>query len=70
MRTINRITVKAPGRQPAYSFEARRRYFLKNHGRAYAALADAGLIVGLALWRLRVALTGKQDFTAPYFLRD
>ena len=64
------ITVKAPGRQPAYSFEARRRYFLKNHGRAYAAMADGGRIVGLALWRLRVALTGKQDLTAPYFLRD
>jgi N-acetylglucosaminyl-diphospho-decaprenol L-rhamnosyltransferase len=64
------ITVKAPKRQPPYSFEARRRYFLKNHGPVYAALADAGRIIGLALWRLRVLLTGKQDITAPYFLRD
>jgi len=35
----------------------------------YAALADAGLIIGLALWRLRVLL-GKPDSSPPYFLRD
>jgi N-acetylglucosaminyl-diphospho-decaprenol L-rhamnosyltransferase len=64
------ITVKVPKRQPSYSFEARRRYFLKNHGPLYAAMADAGLIVGLALWKLRVALTGKPDNTAPFFLLD
>ncbi len=64
------ITVKTPKRQPSYSFEARRRYFLKNHGAVYAAMADAGLILGLALWKLRVALTGKQDPTAPFLLRD
>ncbi len=64
------ITVKAPKRKPSYSFEARRRYFLKNHGRIYAAMADAGVIIGLALRRLRVTLTAKQDFTAPHFLKD
>ena len=64
------ITVKNPKRQPSYFFEARRRYFLKNHGPVYAAMADAGRIIGLALWRLRVILTGKEDFTAPYFLQD
>jgi len=64
------ITVKAPKRQPSYSFQARRRYFLKNHGRVYAGMADAALIAGLSLWRLRVLLTGKQDFTAPHFLCD
>jgi GT2 family glycosyltransferase len=64
------ITVKAPKRQPGYSFEARRRYFLKNHGSVYAALSDAGLILGLALWRLRVLLFGTRDFTAPHYLRD
>jgi GT2 family glycosyltransferase len=56
-------------RQPSYLFEARRRYFLKNHGSLQAALADAALILGLALWRLRV-LFGKPDFTPPYLLRD
>lgn len=64
------ITVKTPKRQPSYSFQARRRYFLKNHGALYAALADAGAILGLALWKLRVKLTGKKDATAPYFLLD
>jgi N-acetylglucosaminyl-diphospho-decaprenol L-rhamnosyltransferase len=63
------ITIKKPKRQPAYAFEARRRYFLKNHGPLEAALADFGQIAGLALWRLRV-LFGKPDFTAPYYLRD
>lgn len=64
------ITVKNPKRHPPYFFEARRRYFLKNHGPAYAAMADVGFIIGLALWRLRVALTGKEDSTAPFLLRD
>ncbi len=64
------LTVKNPKRRPAYSFEARRRYFLKNHNAAYAAMADAGLIIGLALWRLRVTLTGKTDSTPPFLLRD
>jgi N-acetylglucosaminyl-diphospho-decaprenol L-rhamnosyltransferase len=64
------ITVKTPRRRPSYAFEARRRYFLKNHIRLYAAMADAGLIVGFALWRLRVVLTGKQGSTPPNFLSD
>ena len=64
------VTIKKPQRQPPYFFEARRRYFLKNHNPLYAALADAGLIIGLALWRLRVILSGKNDYTAPHFLRD
>jgi len=59
-----------PKRLPPYLFEARRRYFLKNHGPIYAAMADAGCIIGLALWRLRVMVTGKEDFTAPCLLRD
>jgi N-acetylglucosaminyl-diphospho-decaprenol L-rhamnosyltransferase len=63
------LWIKKPNRRPSYSFEARRRYFLKNHGPLYAALADAGLILGLALWRLRVLL-GKPDSTPPYLLPD
>ncbi|MDN3275937.1 glycosyltransferase family 2 protein [Frankia sp. RB7] len=64
------VTVKVPKRQPSYSFEARRRYFLKNHGPLYAAMADAGLILGMSLWKLRVALTGRSDNMAPYLLSD
>jgi N-acetylglucosaminyl-diphospho-decaprenol L-rhamnosyltransferase len=63
------ITVSKPKRQPAYSFEARRRYFLKNCGPLRATFVDVGLILGLSLWRLRV-LFGKTDSTAPHFLRD
>jgi N-acetylglucosaminyl-diphospho-decaprenol L-rhamnosyltransferase len=63
------ITVKNPKRLPPYFFEARRRYFLKNHGQLYAALADAGLICGLMIWRLRV-LFGKRDRTPPHFFSD
>jgi GT2 family glycosyltransferase len=63
------VTIKKPNRQPSYLFQARRRYFLKNYGPLRTALADIGLILGLALWRLRVLL-GKPDSTPPYFLRD
>lgn len=56
-------------RRPPYLFEARRRYFLKNHGGLYAALADAGIILGLALGRWRVIL-GKPGLTPPHFLSD
>jgi GT2 family glycosyltransferase len=64
------VTEKKLKRQPAYLLEARRRYFLKNHHPLYAAMADAGRIVGLALWRLRVTLTGKADSTPPHLLYD
>ena len=56
-------------RRPSYLFEARRRYYLKNHGPVYAALADAAVIFGLSLWRLRV-LFGKTDHTPPHSLQD
>jgi GT2 family glycosyltransferase len=56
-------------RLPSYVFAARRRYFLKNHGRVYTAFADAAAIFGLALWRIR-NLLGKPDRTPPIFLRD
>ena len=63
------VSGKGSNRLPSYLFEARRRYYLKNHGRLYAAMADAGLIIGGSLWRLRVLL-GKPDSTTPCFLRD
>jgi N-acetylglucosaminyl-diphospho-decaprenol L-rhamnosyltransferase len=56
-------------RQPAYAFEARRRYFLKNHGPLNATLADIAKILGLTFWRLRV-LFGKHDFKPSHYLRD
>jgi GT2 family glycosyltransferase len=59
-----------PRRLPAYLLQARRRYFLKNHGPLYAALADAGRISGLALARLRGLLTAKDSRLAPHVLSD
>jgi GT2 family glycosyltransferase len=61
---------RKPKRLPPYMLDARRRYFLKNHGPLYAAAVDACMILGLSLWRLRVMLTGKQDTTAPHILGD
>ena len=40
-------------RRPAYWFEARRRYFLKNYGELYTAMVDAAFLLGHAIWRLR-----------------
>jgi GT2 family glycosyltransferase len=64
------IATKILTRRPPYLFEARRRYFLKNHGATYAAMADAARIIGLTVWRLRVILTGKADTAPPCFLYD
>jgi N-acetylglucosaminyl-diphospho-decaprenol L-rhamnosyltransferase len=61
---------KARKRRPAYWFESRRRYFIKNHGGMYALLADASFIVGFALWRLRRAIQRKDDLDPEHFLGD
>ena len=61
---------RKPRRLPPYLLEARRRYFLKNHSRLYAATVDACMIAGMALWRLRVLLTGKENDTPPHLLGD
>jgi N-acetylglucosaminyl-diphospho-decaprenol L-rhamnosyltransferase len=59
-----------PERLPPYLFEARRRYFLKNHNPLYAAVTDACLITGLALRLVRMFLSRKKDTAAPHFLWD
>jgi N-acetylglucosaminyl-diphospho-decaprenol L-rhamnosyltransferase len=64
------IISRAPKRRPSYLFQARRRYFIKNHGPLYAAVADIGRIVGLALFQLRLVLTQKKDPTSRYLLSD
>jgi hypothetical protein len=61
---------RKPKRLPPYLLEARRRYFLKNHGAVYTAMVDAAMILGLALWRLRILLTGMEDNTPPHQLGD
>ncbi len=57
-------------RVPSYVLEARRRYFLKNHTPAYAAMADSARIAGQVLFRLRSLLTGKGSNRPPHQLTD
>jgi GT2 family glycosyltransferase len=61
---------RPPVRRPAYWHQARRRYFLKHHGAARTALADAAFILGFAAWRLRRRLSRKPDNDPPYLLID
>ena len=65
--------VTAPGsrqRMPKYWFDSRRRYFIKNHGWIYAAIADAVWIVGFTIWRCRRLVQQKPDHDPPHFLGD
>jgi len=57
-------------RRPDYWFQARRRFYLKNHGPFSAALADGAFLVGYALWRLRRRIQRKPDSDPPHFLWD
>jgi hypothetical protein len=59
-----------PRRRPAYWFQARRRFWLKNHGRLYAALVDLAFIVGFAAWRARRWIQRKPDPDPPRMLAD
>jgi N-acetylglucosaminyl-diphospho-decaprenol L-rhamnosyltransferase len=57
-------------RRPAYWFQSRRRYFLKNHGWLYAAAADAVFATGFALWRIRRPIQRRPDRDPPRYLED
>jgi len=59
-----------PRRLPQYWFDSRRRYFVKNHGFLYAALADTVWMIGFASWRLRRAIQRKPDADPPKMLND
>lgn len=62
--------MKSWARMPEYWFDSRRRYFTRNHGRAYAALATGALALGATLWRLRCAIQRRDLRDPPHFLRD
>jgi GT2 family glycosyltransferase len=59
-----------PKRLPQYWFDSRRRYFVKNHGWLYAAIADAVWIFGFVIWRLRRVIQRKPDTDPPKLLSD
>ena len=57
-------------RRPAYWFEARRRFFLKNYGKLYTALVDGAFLCGFALHRLRQRAQRKLDSDPSHLLAD
>jgi GT2 family glycosyltransferase len=57
-------------RLPPYWYQARRRFFVKNYGPWYTALADAAFILGFAIWRLRRWIQRKPDTDPPFMLID
>lgn len=59
-----------PKRRPQYVFDSRHRYFVKNHGRGYAVLADLAWTLGLASFRLRRRIQRKPHTDPPFLLRD
>ena len=56
--------------RPTYWFEARRRFYLKNYGALYTALADAAFILGFCSWRVRRRLQRRPDPDPPRLLLD
>ena len=62
--------LKAWDRTPPYWFAARRHYFRKVHGRAYAAAATSARVAGGLLWRLRRLVSPRPLGDPPMFLRD
>lgn len=64
------ITARVIKRRPTYWFQARKRFFLKNYGAIYTALADFAFIFGYALWRLRRWAFRKPDGDPPHMLWD
>jgi len=62
--------MKTKRRMPSYWYDSRRHYFIKNHGRAYAALALLAHLAGGVLHRLRMGLAGRRPQDPSWFLRD
>ncbi|WP_370401071.1 glycosyltransferase family 2 protein [Sulfitobacter sp. JB4-11] len=57
-------------RMPPYWYASRRHYFVKNHGRLYAAAALGAHVTGGLIHRLRCALKGRAPDDPAHFLRD
>jgi hypothetical protein len=55
---------------PAYWFDSRRYYFLKQGGAGELALANLGWLTGFGLWRLRRRIQGKPDHDPQNMLVD
>lgn len=66
------VTVRTskPKRLPQYWFDSRRRYFVKNHGRLYAAGTDLVWVLAFLLWQVRRVIQRKPDCDPPQLLQD
>ncbi|MGB8330244.1 MAG: glycosyltransferase family 2 protein [Polyangiales bacterium] len=61
---------KPQPRYPDYWFDSRRRYFIKNHGKVRAALADLAFLGGYSTFRIRTVLQRKPNQEPPHFWWD
>ena len=61
--------MKQWARVPGYWFDSRLHYFVKNHGRLYAAVATLAHLAGGLLHRLRCLASAKRPSDPPHFLR-
>ena len=61
---------KVPTRLPAYWFESRRRYFLLNHGSAYAIITDVAAMCAHALGAVKRVFLGRRNLGVPNYLAD
>ncbi len=57
-------------RMPRYWFDSRRRYFVKHHGRLYAAAADVAWLCGHAIFKAKIGLLRREARIRPRFGRD
>ena len=57
-------------RLPQYWYDSRRRYFVKNYGWFYTALADLFWASGFVFWRMRRVVQRKPDTDPPHMLSD
>jgi N-acetylglucosaminyl-diphospho-decaprenol L-rhamnosyltransferase len=61
---------KVRKRRPAYWFESRRRYFVKNHGFWYAVATDLAFLTGYVIFQARRVVQRKPDVDPDSFLMD
>ncbi|WP_159978970.1 MULTISPECIES: glycosyltransferase family 2 protein [unclassified Novosphingobium] len=57
-------------RIPRYWFDSRRRYFIVNHGKGYAIIADIAWLAGHVWWRVLRRLRTRKETVVPFLLRD
>jgi len=57
-------------RMPGYWFDSRRRYFVKHHGRVYAAACDAAWLCGHAILKAKSSLLRRSHELRPRLGRD